>query len=94
MQNLFQDILKGQDAVRRATVHFEWEDDPKRPGRRAYRITGETKEAVQSGIDARMRWVETLEGAAFANFTNPGRLPNGKWASLGEIIIEQGKTHA
>jgi len=78
-----KDMLNGMLAVRRATAWVEWEDDPSHPGRRAYRITGESKEAVQAAIQSRLDSV--LDNDGFANFVGPYRDAKG-WIALGEVI--------
>ena len=78
------DMVNGFLAVRRATAWVEWEDDPRIPGRRAYRITGETKESVQAAVDGRMALVDNATGSA--RFVGPYR-DNGGYIALGEVII-------
>jgi hypothetical protein len=78
------DMLRGQEAVRRATATVEWETDPRTPGRTAYRITGATRDVVQGAIDARMTAAENGDGRA--NFIGPHRDENG-WVALGEVVL-------
>jgi hypothetical protein len=79
------EMLDGFLAVRRTTAFVSFEDDPNIIGRRAYRITGETREAVQLAIDARMRVVEDSTG--YGNFIGPYRY-RGLFLAIGETIIK------
>lgn len=90
MQTFLNDLLKSQERISRATVRFEYADDPKIPGRRTYKITGPSRESVQQAIESRMKWVDVANGGVpgFAQFTNPGKLDDGRWATLGEVIID------
>ena len=78
------DMLRGQEAARRATAHVEWETDPKTPGRTAYRITGATRDGVQGAIDVRMSEAENGDGRA--QFIGPHRCDGG-WMALGEVVL-------
>jgi len=80
------DILRGQESVRRATAHIEWQADPATPGRTAYRITGATRDVVQNAISARMEAAERLDGNS--EFTHPERIIDG-WLSLGYVLLPQ-----
>ena len=68
---------------------IDWQDDPAIPGRRAYRITGDTCREVQLIINARMRWVDIAMGGVdgTARFIGPAPIGNGEWQALGEVII-------
>jgi hypothetical protein len=88
MSDVLQFILKGQEAVRKATVQVEWMDDPLRPNLRAYKLVGETREAVQECITSKMRWLEHLDGCGFAQFSNPTKRPDGKWYSEGGVLFD------
>lgn len=80
-----QNILVGQEAVRKATTWVEWEDDPSTPGRRAYRISGLSKAAVQGAIDRLCQQVEDAGG--FANFIGPHPIEDGtKFGAIGEVV--------
>ena len=68
---------------------IDWQDDATHPGRRAYRITGDSCREVQLIINARMRWVDTAIGGVegSARFIGPAPIGNGEWGALGEVII-------
>lgn len=81
---IISDMIRGQEAVRRATATVEWETDPKLPGRTAYRITGATRDVVQGAID--MRMVEAENGNGRSLFIGPNRYDGG-WVALGEVVL-------
>lgn len=81
---IIADMLRGQQAVKRATATVQWETDPKTPGRTAYRITGATRDVVQGAIDARMTEAENGDGRA--QFIGPHRFEGG-WVALGEVVL-------
>lgn len=81
-------LARGQAAVACATAYVEAEADPKLPGRTAYRISGQMRDAVQGAIDARMR--EAEERGGFAHFIGPHRDGDG-YLALGEVVIADGQ---
>ena len=80
-----QPINDGDIGERRTIAWVEYEDDYAYPGRRCYRITSKSKEAVQIAIDARMRIMEDCSG--FANFIGPYRFDDG-FVAIGETLIK------
>jgi hypothetical protein len=85
-----EELLDGFLTARRATAYVEWKDDPEVPGRRAYRITGESRDAVQAAVDARMRTADEAPFGARAHFLGPYRNKEAPgWIALGEVIIRQ-----
>lgn len=84
LADAINDMFRGQEAVRRATAHVEWEKDPRAPGRTAYRITGATRDVVQGAITARMN--EAEDGGGRAQFIGPHRFEGG-WVALGEVVL-------
>jgi hypothetical protein len=77
-------LRDGQLAVRKATAEVSFEDDPRVPGRRAYRITGQSKGSIQAAITARMQALDFADG--FGHFVGPYRDGDG-FVAVGEIII-------
>jgi hypothetical protein len=84
MSDLLNVLHTGQLAPRKTTAEVSFEDDPKVPGRRAYRITGDSKRAVQMAIDARMNALDFANG--HGNFIGPYREGEG-FVAIGEIVI-------
>jgi hypothetical protein len=85
LDGFLKDVLVGQESVRKLATFVEWEDDPSQPGRRAYRISGASKAAVQGVIDRLTRGVEDAGG--WANFIGPHPIEDGsKFGALGEVM--------
>lgn len=78
---------EGEPPNCRTTAWVEWRDDLSVAGRRFYRITGESKQAVQAAITARMQTVEYAGAGGLASFIGPYRNGAG-YLALGETIIE------
>jgi hypothetical protein len=77
-------LRDGHLAVRKATAEVSFEDDPNVLGRRAYRITGHSKGAVQAAVTCRMQALDFADG--FGHFVGPYRDGDG-FMAVGEIII-------
>jgi hypothetical protein len=79
---ILNSLLKGQEAVRKATTFVEWEKDDNRPGRTKYRIHG-PRQGIQQAIDRLMATTEDLGG--FVNFIGPYRKGDA-YEAVGEVI--------
>ena len=90
--DLLNNLRRGQEAVRKATVSVRAVRDPHVPGRRIYRLTGLDKRAVQHAIDVRMREAEDAPLGGMATFENPWLQRDGIWCSRGEVVIAQPET--
>lgn len=75
-------MLPSRLAAREARV--EWEPDPDRPGRRTYKITGPSKDAVQAAVSRRMAFAARRGG--YARFFGPARVDGG-FGALGETVV-------
>lgn len=87
LKDFLTDFVRGQEAVRRATVAVERERHPTIAGLFKDTLTGHSREAVQGIIDERTRLVEEHPQGGFAQFLTPYKLPDGRWRSTGEVML-------
>ena len=91
LSDLMDALHTGHVAARKTTADVSFEDDPTVPGRRSYRITGQSKGAVQAAITARMQALDYSENGGFGSFVGPYRDGEG-FMAVGEIIITPAPT--
>lgn len=84
--SVLQGLIDGQAAVQRAMVMVERAPSTIVPGLSAYRLEGQTREAVLACIDARMHEAEDAPGGGWAQFLHPWLDTDGKWKSRGEVM--------
>lgn len=83
--DLISNLRRGQRVALAHRVLVDSEEDPAVPGRTAYRLIGMRAEHVQAKISELMAQTERLGG--FANFVGPGRLDDGTYGALGEVVL-------
>lgn len=72
-------------------IYCQPDTRPGREGRSGYYINLPTDHAVREVIADLMATVDAANGGVpgSGRFTDPVRLDNGTWASLGEVVVEQ-----